>query len=274
MLGANSYGKSGIRLVRIGRAGARHDVKDVTVAIRFEGEFAAAHVEGENADVLPTDTMKNTVYALAKDSAGGDIEDFGLELSGHFLRDNRQVSRIDVSIEERTWERISDTAFEGSTEERRTARVSRSRTDVTVESGLKNLLILKSARSGFSGFKRDRYTTLKETSDRILATSVTATWTHVAAEAHSRAPFGAVRKNLLDTFAAHDSASVQHTLHAMGEAALASHPDLSQIRLTMPNKHHLLVDLSPFGLKNENEIFVATEEPYGLIEATVVRNGS
>jgi urate oxidase len=274
MLGATSYGKSGIRLVRIGRDGARHEVQDVTVSIRFEGEFAAAHAEGDNADVLPTDTMKNTVYALAKDSAGGDIEDFGLELSRHFLRDNPQVSRVDVSIEERAWDRLGETAFEGSTEERRTARVSRSRADVTVESGLKNLLILKSARSGFSGFKRDRYTTLKETSDRILATSMTATWTHAEPAARARAPFGAVRKTLLDTFAAHDSASVQHTLYAMGEAALASHPDLSQIRLTMPNKHHLLVDLSPFGLRNENEIFVATEEPYGLIEATVVRNGS
>jgi urate oxidase len=269
MLGANSYGKSGIRLVRLGRDGARHDVKDVTVSIRFEGEFAAAHAQGDNADVLPTDTMKNTVYALAKESAGGDVEDFGLALSSHFLRDNPQVSRVDVSIEERAWDRITDTAFEGSTGERRTALISRSRERLSVESGLKNLLVLKSAKSAFRGFQRDRYTTLKETTDRILATSVTAVWTHSAPE--RRPDFDAVRKTLLDTFAAHDSASVQHTLYAMGEAALAAHPGLSRIRLTMPNKHHLPVDLSPFGLKNDNEIFVATEEPYGLIEATVIR---
>lgn len=270
MLGANSYGKSGIRLVRIGRTGGRHEVKDVTVAIRFEGEFAAAHVDGDNADVLPTDTMKNTVYALAKESAGGDVEDFGLALSTHFLRDNPQVARVDVSIEERAWDRIGDTAFEGSTAERRTAVVSRSRERVTVESGLKNLLVLKSAKSAFRGFQRDRFTTLKETSDRILATSVTAAWTHSAPE--RRPSFDAVRKTLLDSFAAHDSASVQHTLYAMGEAALAAHPGLLRIRLTMPNKHHLLVDLSPFGLKNENEIFVATDEPFGLIEGTITRD--
>ncbi|HEX5134771.1 MAG TPA: urate oxidase [Thermoanaerobaculia bacterium] len=268
---ANSYGKSGIRLVRVRRGDGRHDVKDLTVAVRFEGKFEAAYVEGDNADVLPTDTMKNTVYALAKDFAG-EVEDFGLALSEHFLRENPQVSRAEISIEERAWDRIGVTAFEGSSHERRTARVSRARDSLVVDSGLKDLLILKSAQSGFAGFKRDRYTTLKETNDRILATSLTTVWTHAAAA--PRTAWGAVRKTLLDAFAAHRSASVQHTMYAMGEAVLAKHESLSQIRLTMPNKHHLLVDLTPFGLENENEIFVATEEPYGLIEATVTRDRS
>lgn len=270
-LAANSYGKSGIRLVQVRRDG-RHDVKDLTVAVRFEGKFEAAHVEGDNADVLPTDTMKNTVYALAKDFTAGEIEDFGLALSEHFLRENPQVSRTEISIEERAWDRIGETAFQGSSRERRTARVSRRRDSLVVESGLKDLLILKSAQSGFAGFKRDRYTTLNETNDRILATSLTTVWTHAAVA--PRTDRDAVRKTLLDVFAAHRSASVQHTMYAMGEAVLAKHESLSQIRMTMPNKHHLLVDLTPFGLENENEIFVATEEPYGLIEATVTRNRS
>jgi len=273
-LGANSYGKSGIRLVRIARREGRNDVQDLTVAVRFEGDFAAAHVAGDNADVLPTDTMKNTVYALAKDRGAEEIEDFALALSDHFLGSNAPASRVDVAIEERLWDRLGWTAFEGSSNERRTARVSGSRRGSTVESGLKDLLILKSAQSGFSGFKRDAYTTLKETTDRILATSLTARWTHSSPAGPFAGSWGAVRQTLLDAFAAHDSASVQHTLYAMGEAALAGHPGLSEIRLTMPNKHHLLVDLSPFGRQNENEVFVATEEPYGLIEATVVRDGS
>ena len=270
-LAANSYGKSGIRLVQVRRRDGRHDVSDLTVAVRFEGQFEAAHVEGDNANVLPTDTMKNTVYVLARGFKGAEIEDFGLTLSEHFLRENPQVSRAEVSIEERRWDRIGETAFEGSSEERWTARVSRARDSLVVESGLKDVLILKSARSGFAGFKRDRYTTLKETRDRILATSLTAVWTHVA-PAIRRALTSEVRRTLLEAFAAHDSSSVQHTLYAMGEAALAKHPELSEIRMTMPNKHHLLADLSPFGLENENEIFVATEEPYGLIEATISRN--
>jgi urate oxidase len=216
--------------------------------------------------------MKNTVYALAKDRGAEEIEEFALALSDHFLGNNPPASRVDVAIEERLWDRLGWTAFEGSSNERRTARVSRSRSGVAVESGLKDLLILKSTHSGFSGFKRDAYTTLKETTDRILATSLTAEWSHASPDGPFAGSWGAVRRTMLDAFSVHDSLSVQHTLYAMGEAALDGHPGLSEIRLTMPNKHHLLVDLSPFGRKNENEVFVATEEPYGLIEATMTRN--
>jgi urate oxidase len=271
MLGRNSYGKSGIRLVRVDRASADHAVSDLTVAVRLEGDFEAVHVAGDNSGLVATDTMKNTVYARAKELAGREIEDFALTLTDHFLRENAHVSGTEVSIEERIWNRLGASAFEGSSQERRTSRAVRSRETVVVHSGLKGALILKSAQSGFSGFARDRYTTLPETRDRLLATSLTAEWTH-AFPSRSRADaWDAVRRTLLETFAAHDSASVQHTMYAMGEAALEAHPGIAEIRLTMPNRHHLLVDLAPFGLKNENEIFVATEEPYGLIEATVTR---
>lgn len=270
-LGSNSYGKSGIRLVRVAQRDGRHDVRDVTVSVRFEGRFEDAHVTGDNADVLPTDTMKNTVYAKARELPLEEVEGFGLALSEHFLRENPMVSKVEVSLVERPWTRIAKAAFEGSGGERRTAGVVRSRSDTLVESGTKDLLIAKTAQSGFAGFRRDRYTTLKETSDRILATSLTATWAHASPDGPF-APWEAVRRTLLEAFASHDSASVQHTLYAMGEAALAHHPGLSRIHMTMPNKHHLLVDLAPFGLANENEIFVATEEPYGLIEATVERD--
>ena len=271
MLGRNSYGKSGIRLVRVDRGGGDHAVSDLTIAIRLEGDFEAAHVAGDNALVVATDTMKNTAYALAKELSSREIEDFALELSHHFLRENPQVALSEVSIEERLWDRLGATSFEGSSNERRTARAVRSRDTVGLHSGLKDLLILKTAQSRFSGFARDRFTTLPETDDRLLATSLSTEWTHGSASGPFAGGWTAVRKTLLDTFAAHDSASVQHTLYAMGEAALAAHSSLAEIRLTMPNRHHLLVDLTPFGLKNENEIFVATEAPYGLIEATVTR---
>jgi len=271
MLGRNSYGKSGIRLVRVDRGGRDHAVSDLTIAVRLEGDFEAAHVAGDNSLVVATDTMKNTAYALAKEFSGREIEDFALELSDHFLRENSHVSLSEVSIEERLWNRLSASSFEGSSNERRTARVRRSRDSVALHSGLKDLLILKTARSAFSGFARDRFTTLPETNDRLLATSLAAEWTHEAAAGPFAGRWEAVRRTLLDTFSAHDSASVQHTIYAMGEAAIGAHRGLAEIRLTMPNRHHLLVDLAPFGLTNENEIFVATEAPYGLIEATVTR---
>ncbi len=278
MLGENSYGKSGIRVVKVARSGDRHEIRDLTVAVRFEGRFEGAHVAGDNADVLPTDTMKNTVYALARDHRIESIESFALDLSAHFLESNSPVDRVVILVSERPWERLAlgavphPHAFRRAGEEKKVARVARDRQrPVRVESGLEDLRILKSSSSGFSGFRRDRFTTLKETEDRIFATAVTASWTYSGADLSFGSVRDGVRRTLLETFAEHASASVQHTLHAMGEAVLEHHSDVEEIRLTLPNNHHLLVDLSPFGLENRNEIFVATEEPHGLIEATLSR---
>jgi urate oxidase len=277
MLGPNSYGKSGIRLVRLDRVAGRHDWKDLTVAVSFEGNFEAAHTSGDNALVLPTDTMKNTVYALAGERPPEEIESFALALSERFLRDNTQASRVSIEVRERPWERLGPPerpdahSFRLAGSEERVAEVSRTREDVRVRAGLDDLVIAKTSRSAFSGFRRDRYTTLKETEDRILATSLSARWSYRGDDLDWAALWRSMRGKLLDTFAAHDSRSVQHTLYAMGEAALAAHEDVEEIRLTMPNKHHLLVDLSPFGQRNDNRIFVATDQPYGLLEATVVR---
>jgi len=277
MLAENNYGKSGIRLVKLLRRPDRHEIRDLTVAVRFEGDFGAAHAAGDNSGVLPTDTMKNTVYALAADHPLDSIESFGLRLSEHFLTGNANVSRVGIDISEQAWDRLETSgrphphAFERAGEERGTTGIARDRSGARVESGLDDLRILKSADSGFAGFRKDRYTTLRDTRDRIFATALKAVWQY----AQSDLPFGelreSIRSTLLQTFAGHESASVQHTLHAMGEAVLSRHPEVAQIRLSLPNKHHLPVDLSPFGLENRNEIFVATEEPYGLIEATLKR---
>ncbi len=278
MLAENRYGKSGIRLLYRSRRGERHEVRDLTVAVALEGDFDDAHVSGDNSAVLPTDTMKNSVYAIARTHSVGAIEAFGLILAEHFLGACPAASFARVSISERPWQRLPlgggehPSAFVRSGEERRVTRVERSAAGTTVRSGVEDLTILKTAGSAFSGFLRDRYTTLPETEDRLVATSVRALWLYESREISWESLARAVRRTLLDTFAAHESASVQHTLHAMGEAVLEAHPDVREIQLTMPNKHHFSVDLTPFGLDNPGEIFVATEEPYGLIEATLRRS--
>jgi urate oxidase len=252
-------------------------VKDLTVGVRLEGDFEEAHVAGDNRKILPTDTMKNTVYALAASLRIDQIEQFGIALVGHFLRENPQVSRARVEISERAWGRLPvngrphDHAFVDSGTERRTASVTSNGERVSVVAGIDGLQILKTTGSAFAGFLKDPFTTLRETQDRILATTLTAKWTYIKPEVTFGPYWLGVRQALLDTFSIHDSQSVQHTLYAMAEAVLSAYEEIAEITLTMPNRHHLLVDLSSFTLENRNEIFVATEEPHGVIEATITR---
>ncbi len=275
-LAENNYGKQAVRLVTVRRRPDSHELKDVTAAIRLEGDFTTAFTEGDNSDVLPTDTMKNTVYALAAEHPFEDIEDFGLALTDHLLQASPRAARAHVELTEHLWERIEKGdqphphAFRRAGSEKRTAGVIRDRHAVRVLAGLEDLVVMKTAKSAFEGFPRDRYTTLKETSDRILATAVRATWRYSRPHVAFGPLWRDVRRILLETFADHDSLSVQHTLYAMGEAVLET-LDVEEIHLSMPNKHHIPVDLTPFGLENRNEIFVAIPEPYGLIEATVKR---
>lgn len=274
-LAGNSYGKQAVRLVTVRRGADRHELKDVTVAVRFEGDFAAAYTDGGNEGVFPTDTMKNTVYALAAGHPFDDVEDFGLALTDHFLQASPRASSVRVELTEHPWEPIASGshAFQRTGGERRTAVVTRDREGSRVLAGLENLVVMKTAKSAFEGFPRDRYTTLKETGDRLLATAVQATWRYSRPNAAFGRLWSEVRRVLLQTFAEHDSRSVQHTLYAMGEAVLET-LDIEEIHIAMPNLHHIPVDLTTFGLENRNEVFVATTEPYGLIEGTVRRASS
>ena len=276
-LGENGYGKSRVRLVKVSRREGRHELRDLTVSIRLEGEFEEAHVRGDNRDVLPTDTMKNTVYALARQVEIDTIEEFARALATHFLPENPVVSRARVTIREQAWDRISvggrphPHAFARSSDEVDVATVTAEGESVRTESGIDELRVLKTTGSGFEGYPRDRYTTLRETSDRVLATAMRVRWTYGLAEISHGEIRPRAREAMLETFAGHDSRSVQHTAYAMGEAVLERCPEIDAVAFSLPNKHHLLVDLTPFGLDNPNEIFVATEEPYGLIEAVVRR---
>lgn len=276
-LTGNAYGKQSVRLVTVRRGAARHELKDVTVGIRFEGDFVTAYTEGDNREVLPTDTMKNTVYALAAQHPFEDIEDFGLALTDHFLTHNPRASAVRVDLAEHLWEPIEaggaphPHGFRKAGSERRTAVVTRDREGARVLAGLEDLVVMKTAKSAFEGFPRDRYTTLRETSDRLLATAVRASWRYSRPYVDFGRLWGEVRRLLLETFVEHDSRSVQQTLYAMGETVLET-VDVEEIHIAMPNLHHLPVDLTPFGLENRNEIFVATVEPHGLIEGTVKRS--
>lgn len=277
MLVETAYGKSRVRLVKVSRRGDRHDLADLTVGIRFEGDYDASYTEGDNSGVLPTDTMKNTVYALAAAGEVADPELFGLHLAAHFQQRNPRLQRVRIDIDEHHWGRIPvggrdhGQAFIRQGTETRTCTVDVGGKKQMVGAGVTDLTILKSSRSAFAGFLRDEYTTLPDTTDRLLATSLSATWKYADLDVDYGPAWRAVRSTLLETFAEHDSKSVQHTLHEMAKAVLDSVGPVSAIRIVMPNKHHLQVDLSRFGLENRNEIFVPTDEPYGLIEATLVR---
>ncbi|MEP6619591.1 MAG: factor-independent urate hydroxylase [bacterium] len=278
VLSSNSYGKSAVRLVKVVRGDASHEIRELTVDIALEGAFREAHTQGDNSAVLPTDTMKNTVYAMANERPLGEPEEFAVALAERFLHTSPATSAARITVAEHGWRRLDvggeahGHAFERAGNEIRVSRVSLERAaNPSISAGIDDLLILKSGRSGFSGFPRDEYTTLRETDDRILATSISAQWRYAAGVSGFAALFGRVRQLLLETFADHDSKSVQHTLYAMAEATLQGCDAVEEISITMPNKHHLLVDLAPLGLTNANEIFVPTAEPYGLIQATVRR---
>lgn len=275
-LGRNRYGKAAIHVVRVARDPGGHRVRDVVVAIALEGDFTAAHTDGDNSLVVTTDTMKNTAYAFARDHLDGSIERYGRTLAEHFL-EFPQVDRATVNVREHLWHPIdvagvpARDAFLRGGEGTRVATVAATRGVATVEAGVEDLVAMKTTRSGFSGFPRDRYTTLPETDDRLMATKITAIWRYGSPDLDADATFAAVRATLLEVFADHDSPSVQTSIWIMAKAILERHEEVEEVRMVLPNLHHWLADLAPFGLTNQGEVYVSTTEPHGLIEATVRR---
>ena len=275
-LGTNRYGKQSIRLVRVIR-GPVHRVRDLTVDVSLEGAFDPAFVHGDNALVVATDTMKNTVYAFATEHLGGAIEPFAVVLARHFV-EAQAVERATVSIREHAWEPLqakagpAPDAFRRSGGMTRTTAATATHDGTHVDSGVEDLVLMKTARSAFSGFPRDAYTTLPEVRDRIMATKVSATWRNATDAADWDARHVTLIDTLLATFADHDSESVQHSIWLVANAMLEAEPGVEHVTMRLPNLHHWIVDLTPFG-QPSGDIFVATEQPYGLIEATVRRSG-
>ena len=281
-LGANQYGKAESRVVRIYRDTPRHQIRDLNVSSALRGQFEAAHTTGDQSDVLPTDTQKNTAFAFAKEKGVGAIEDYALTLGAHFLDASPAAEGARIEVEEYAWDRIQvdgqdhDHSFVRTGGGVRTTVVNvEGRGDerkAYVVSGVQDLTLLKSTGSEFHGFLKDKYTTLPETNDRILATSLVARWRYDHTEVDWDKSYDEVKGLLLEQFAKIHSLALQQTLYGMGEAVLQQHPEVAEIKFSAPNKHHFLVDLSPFEVENPGEVFIAADRPYGLIECTVTRD--
>lgn len=278
-LGVNRYGKSAIHVVRVAREPGGHRLQDLVVAIALEGDFDRAHTDGDNTLVVATDTMKNTAYAFAKDHLDGSLEDYGRALAEHFLA-FPQVDRATVNIRAHAWRPIdvggalAPDAFVRGGEGTRVGSIAAARAGVTVQAGVEDVIVMKTTRSSFSGFPRDRYTTLPDTDDRLMATKLSAIWRYGTADLDFDRAYEDVRSTLLEVFADHDSPSVQTSIWIMGRAILDRHEEVEEVRMVLPNLHHWLADLSPFGMTNDKEVYVGTTEPHGLIEATVRRSDS
>ena len=278
-LGPNQYGKAEVRLVHVDRSTPRHVITDLTVTTQLRGDFADTHLTGDNAAVVPTDSQKNAVYALAREFGIASPEEFAIRLGRYFVDTFEQVHGARIAVDQHAWDRLGaggqehDHAFSRAGAERRTTVVTLDGDQLWVVSGLGDLVVLKSTGSQFHGFPRDRYTTLAETTDRILATAVTARWRYAQNGIDFGAAWAAARTAMLETFASTESLALQQTLYGMGTAAMDAVPEICEVRLSMPNKHHFLVDLEPFGLDNPNTVFYAADRPYGLIEGSVRREG-
>ena len=280
-LSKQSYGKSNVCLSYVTRNAEQHDFVQLTVSIALEGDFDLAYTDGDNSMVVPTDTMKNSVYAIARLHGIESIESYATHLANHFYDSFDHVSQATVSVTEQLWQRINlenagvyhGHAFTGGGSEENTCKVVSSGDGVSMRSGLLGLKVLKTTNSGFENFLQDKYTTLAPTDDRIFATTITADWPCEDEHHDWTATRGIVRQLLLDVFAHQYSPSVQKTLHEMADSVLAACPEIDEISLDMPNQHHLLADLAKLNLENNNDIFIPSPEPFGVISATVRRNG-
>jgi urate oxidase len=245
----------------------------------LKADFDAAHTAGDNRKILPANTMTNTVYALARQYPAEAVEEFALHIVEHFLTYNPQLSRIRVTADEHPWSRIliaekpHASAFISNAGERRATHISATREHTILQSGIENLLVLKTTGATFEGFLRDPYTTAQEASNAVVSVNINSTWTYETSE--SEAPYSAawhgIRKILLETFANHEDRSLQHTVYAMGQAVLDNFEAVAEIRLALAHNLYSPVDLKPFGMENESEVFMPLEEPRGWIEATLRR---
>jgi urate oxidase len=277
-LGKDSYGKNAINLSKIIRHEDYHEFRQISVNVSLQGDFETAYTLGDNTKILPTDTQKNAVYVLAKEHFTSGVEDFGLYLANYFCSNNPQVSQTTIEITEHLYNRISFNgtahphAYVSSGNEKHVTTIVQNANGINVTSGIKGLLILKTTDSAFTDYIKDQYTTLKETDDRILATECEASWQFNSAQLDFTRLYDQIRNALLKTFAFHKSLSVQQTLYAMGEEVLKQNSEVKEISLIMPNKHHIPFNLEQFAMENKNEIFIATDEPFGYITGTIVRD--
>jgi urate oxidase len=276
----NSYGEANVRLLRLARQQGRHDVKDLALTIRFEGDFQAAYAAGDNRKIVPGDTIKNTVYALARQHSMETAEDFALHVIDHFLTYNPQIATVRIESTENVWTRMPHgakphpSAFIGAAGEQRTATLTATRERTSIRPGIQDLVLMKTSDVSFENFLRDPYTTVSADSNRILCATIKADWLYANEEIEFAPVWHGVRQMLLEAFAEHHSKSLQHTLYAMGQAVLNNFNNVEEIRLASVEKHLSQVDLSPLGMDNLGTVYLPLNEPEGRAEVTLSKNSS
>ena len=273
------YGKARVRVARVERgADGVQSLRELSVDVLAEGDFAASFLHGDNTAVLPTDTMKNTLYVLAARHGIAGPEAFGRLAGEYFLERNPAMRSVELTLRETRWERLRvdgephPHGFRAPGFGSPMARVTVARdAEPQVESGVDDLCLLKTTGSAFKAFRRDDLTTLPETDDRIFSTLLAGRWVWTNDPASYETANAAVLDAMVRVFAREHSVSVQATLFSMARAALARVPEVARVTLRMPNRHYIPFDLTRFGLENTNTIFYPTDEPHGQIEATVGR---
>ena len=276
VLGRNQYGKAENHVVRINRDTDRHEIRDLVVTSQLRGDLEEVHTLGDNAHCVPTDTQKQTVFAFAQQYGIESPEQFLLKLADHFTGEFEWITGGRWAAQEYAWNRINDHdhCFVQHKDEVRTAVVVADGEERTVIAGFKDLTVLKSTQSGFTGYPKDKYTVLPETEDRIMSTDVATRWRYNTTDVDYDAVYENVKKIILTKFTDHYSKALQETLYLMGKAVIEAHPEIDEIKFSCPNKHHFVYDLGFCGLENDKETHWAADRPYGLIEATIQRKGA
>jgi urate oxidase len=274
----NRYGKGRVRVMRIHRDGGRHEVSQLNVRAMIEGDFAPAYTNADNSTSVSTDTIKNVVNIVARENTGLCTEEFCQVLAGKFLDSYPQVTSVAITAHETKWSRLSfggkphphSFILDSNGKPFVEAAAAREGTSALV-SGIDGFTFMKSTQSGWENYVRDSFTTIAQTNDRMCATAMVASWKWSAKPSSYPATNAKILATLLEVFGTTYSASVQDSLYRMGEAALAAVPEISEISMACPNMHFILMNLTAFGLDNNNDVFLPTDEPHGQIECTVGR---
>lgn len=273
----NKYGKGRVRIMRIHRDGDRQDVSQLNFKVMIEGDFARAYTDGDNSTSVSTDTIKNVVNIVGRENPGLPTEAFCQVLAKRYLDAYPQIVSVSVTAHETKWNRLSiggaphPHSFVLDSNGKPFVEVKATRDSSSMTSGIDGFTFMKSTQSGWENYAMDPYTTIPPTNDRMCATSMVASWTWSGTPSSYAATNQKIMDILLEVFATTYSPSVQNSLYRMGEAALAAVPEISDISMACPNIHYLLMNLAAFGMDNNNDVFLPTDEPHGQIECTVGR---
>lgn len=275
---STSYGKARVPVMKVVRGDDAHQVWEFVVDVTAGGEaLEKSYTQQDNSPVVATDTMKNLVNYLGHEHDFSSLEDHALYLARSFRKHYGHLPRWTVHVEGAPWEPIttngkpSPISFGRSGPEMHFTTAVVDGEEESLSSGLRDLILLKTTDSAFSDFYRDEFTTLQDAEDRILSTNITAEWTLPTADTDYRRVNATVRETILEIFVELRSESVQHLAHEMGVAILERCEEIEEISLRLPNRHYFLMDLSSFGVENEDTLYLPAPVPHGDIHLTLKR---